>query len=199
MTRRAEILAGYERPYARALPHALRSRRLALATSVTAALAVAAAAGELAGWDGASALLALLVAAAIVAALMALWGLANGVAVVRRRTEEWHGNVGELGRVRVRRSHRLNADAEVAHREYAVAVGESGVLITHCFTPLHAHERVSAGATLVPGIPRYESRPVERTPYDIHDTARAAEAARELMIESRSTADALRGVTGQDR
>src|SRR4051812_35878010 len=103
MPSREEILATYERPYLRALPHALHSRWLALATSVTTVLAVAAAAGALAGWTGASAMLALAVAAAIVAALVAIWGLVNGVAVVRRRTMEWHGDDGELGRVRALR------------------------------------------------------------------------------------------------
>jgi hypothetical protein len=226
MSTREEVLAGYRRPYVRALPHALRSQWLALAVSVTTVLAVAAAGGALAGWEGASVMLALAIVAAITAALGALWGIANGVAVVRRRTEDWHGDGGELSEVRARRPHRFDADAEIAHQEYAVAVSDDGDLITYRFTPLHAHEPVSAGAVVVPGVPRYESRPIERTPYDIHDTARAAEqlaaaqtraaeleldaarharedleldgAARELMRESRSTADALRGATGQD-
>jgi hypothetical protein len=131
----------------------------------------------------------------------------------------------ELSRVRARRPHAPEADPQLAHDEYAIAVGDGGRLVMWRFTPLRADEDPEPGAQLVDGRPRYGAVTAEETRFDQRDVARAAEqlaaaqqnaAVREaaaiasaqeraaelqaecdLAEETESTGEALRGVTGQ--
>jgi hypothetical protein len=140
----------------------------------------------------------------------------------RRRADD-----PELGRVRARRPHAYDADPQLVHDEYAIAVGEGGRLVMWRFTPLGAEDPVDPGAREIGGRPRYAALPVEETRFDPRDVALAAEqlaaaqqnaavreaaaietartrhaaqeAASELSAETESTGEALRAVTGQER
>ena len=148
-----------------------------------------------------------------------------GVGVIRKRTAEWRPGQGDLAKARRHRPHRVEADPDVAHDEYAVAVADDGRLVTFCFTPLMAGERPVRGAILITGTPRYEAVEVRTEHFDAEDSVRAAEqlaeaqehaarleaaaverarteieeleALHEHAIEARTTADALRRITGQ--
>jgi hypothetical protein len=223
---RAELAAGYARPYARWLPLALRANAVPQQLAVTAALAVAAIVAALAT-DGAlvTVLTAFAVLAAAVTAVWAVWTTLVGVQVIHGRIRDWRPRGGELERVRARRGHAGEADRELAHDEFAVSVDDAGDLVTWRFTPLAYDAAPPRDAELLPGTPCYAAREVGRTPFDPEDAAHAAEqladaqdaAARreaaaagearralvaqeraaELEREARSTAQALRRHTGQ--
>jgi hypothetical protein len=224
---REELLETYEHPYARWLPLLYRLNHVGVtaggATLLVAATGVAAVVGD----DGAPGwLVALAQVAAVLALLWVLWVTLGGVRIIRARTREWRAHDrGELARVRERRPHAGEAARDVAHDEYAVAVGDGGHLVTWCFTPLAADEVPGPADVLLVGTPRYAARPVADAPHDARDAALAAEQlavaqeaaadreaaaaqatraalvareeARELAAESASTGAALRSVTGQ--
>jgi hypothetical protein len=74
-------------------------------------------------------------------------------------------------------------------------MADDGRLVTFAFTPLLADERPVRDATLIPGKPRYEAVEVRTEQFDDADAARAAEQLH--ADETRSTAAALRRITGQ--
>ena len=104
-------------------------------------------------------------------------------------------------------------------------MSDRGELVTFEFTPLMAHDEAHADSILITGTPRYGTSRVPRSvrsrsaarqraarrrteraaALEREGIARARTAlerdveARELMAETRSTGDALRSVTGQDR
>jgi hypothetical protein len=223
---RREVLDSYARPYRRSLPLALKQfhvHRLVAADLALAGLwALGAITGELSlQLLGATLLMLTLV---ITAGVLAR-ALIDGISAIRRRTAEWRPGDGDLARARRRRPHAAEADADVAHDEYAVAVADDGRLVTFLYTPLLAGERPGRGAILIPGTPRYEAVKVRTDRFDASDAARAAEqladaqahaaaleaaavegaqrgiderdAALAHADETRSTAAALRRITGQ--
>jgi hypothetical protein len=131
----------------------------------------------------------------------------------------------ELGRVRSYRPQAGAEDPDMAHDEFAVTVEDDGRLLTWRFRPLLISEHPDEREMEIPGRPRYAASAVDDVPFDIHDTARAAEqlvvaqeqaaqreaaaamvahavngdaASRaELAAEARSTAAALQRATGQ--
>ena len=222
---RAELEATYARPYRRWLPRALVIYRVHVAILATVLLGVVGLLGELAG-DGGGPALALALASAVGTALLASWAAVTGATAIRAHTTDWRPADGPLARVRARRPHAAEADRDVAHDEYAVAVeGDDGLLVTFAFIPLAAHEDPARDAVLIRGAPRYDAREVTTAQYDPVDAARAAEQladaqehaagleaaaierahaelaadreARELLAETRSTGAALRDITGQ--
>ena len=223
---RSELAAGYDRPYARWLPLALRANAVPQRVAVTAALAVATLVAVLATDGVLPAFLgAVTMLTALATVLWAAWATLAGVQVIRGRTRDWHPRDGELERVRARRNHRGEADRELAHDEFAVSVDDHGELVTWRFTPLAYDAPRPRDAELLPGSPCYAARELERTPFDPSDAAHAAEQladaqvaaarreaaavaqarealakqrrAEELARETRSTAAALRRHTGQ--
>ncbi len=215
---RQEVLASYARPYARGILAAYRTRYLPALVALIVALAAASAVFDLFGG------LAILTLEATI--LWAAWVTLAAIVGVRRETVEWRDDDHELGRVRSRRPHAGDADAELAHEEYAVSVDDDGRLLTWCFRPLAALDEPARDEALVCGTPRYAGRLVDRRTFDPDaalaaeqladaqedaaqreleaiDALRAAivdaERARELEAETRSTGAALRGATGQSR
>ena len=223
---RAELLDGYERPYRRHLPLALKQHHVhhwLAADAVLIALWAIGALTDTAAMTivaGLFAVLALLLTAAI-----ATRATTDGIEAIRKRTAEWRTGQGDLAKVRRGRPHAGEADTGVAHDEYAVAVSDDGRLVTHLYTPLMAGERPGPTAVLIPGKPRYEAVEVRADRFDPGDAARAAEqlaaaqehaadleaaaierarddlaerdAVLDLAVETRSTAAALRRITGQ--
>lgn len=219
---RDELMAPYRRPFAHLLVatwHEQLQFRVApyVAGGLLAASLVALAAG-------AAEVALLLGLGATAAACVVLAWVVPLVLVVRRLTRAWSG-ASELGDVRARRPQAGSEDPAVAHPEYAVTVDDNGRLVTWRFRPLRAGERPRADELEVPGRPRYAAAPVDDTPYDLTDTARASEQlvaaqaaaaqreqdgaaaaqqalaldgdARALAEEAASTAAALRHATGQ--
>jgi hypothetical protein len=164
--------------------------------------------------------------AVVMALLWLVYVSVSAARAIRERTASWRAvDRSELARVRAQRPHAQEGDGLYAATEYAVAVGTDGDLVTWAFTPLRSDERPARGHVLITGTPRYSANPVDWTAYDASDTARAAEqlvdaqtqaasweteasldaakvrarmeAATELAIESGSTGEALRRITGQ--
>jgi hypothetical protein len=147
------------------------------------------------------------------------------VQLIRQRTGDWRADDAELGRVRARRPHAAEADPEVVHDEYAVAVDDGGELVTWRFTPLAATAEAPEGTVLVRGTPCHAAEVAGTRPFAPADAAlaseqladaqaqaaeleaAAAQAVRERLLdragvaelaaEARSTAEALRRHTGQ--
>jgi hypothetical protein len=223
---RAELLDGYEHPYRRRLPIALKHHHVHRWLAADAGLIALWAVGALTGSaaltivGGLFTVLALLLTAAI-----ATRALSDGIEAIRARTAEWRPGQGELAKVRRGRPHAGESDTGVAHDEYAVAVSDDGRLVTYLYTPLMAGERPGPAAVLIPGKPRYEAVEVRADRFDPNDAAHAAEqlaaaqehaadlesaaieraraelvereAALDLAVETKTTAAALRRITGQ--
>ena len=83
----------------------------------------------------------LTVFALIITAAVTARALIEGVEVIRARTAEWRPGNGDLAKVRRNRPHAGEADLDVAHDEYAVAVSDDGRLVTLAYVPLMAGER----------------------------------------------------------
>ncbi len=223
---RDDLLDGYERPYRRWLPVGWQVNNVPQLLSAALTLDVATVAAALVLVDGApGALIALAALVTAVALVWTAWTTAVAVQLIRRRTDDWRAAGAELERVRAQRPHAADADPEVAHDEFAVAVDDRGELVTWRFTPLAATAPLPEGATLVRGTPCYAAVVAGTRPFAPADTALAAEqladaqaqaaereaagaeAARdrllhgagtaELAAEARSTAEALRRHTGQ--
>ena len=224
---REELLATYERPYARWLPRLYDLNRVGPACAGAGALVVVTALVAVLHDGGApGALVALAGLAVVLAVAWTLWVTAAGARVIRARTAEWRReDRSELARVRTRRPHAAEADREVAHVEYGVSVEDDGRLVTWAFEPLEALEDPGPAARVLVGTPRYAVREVAEAPYDARDAVLAAEQLaaaqedaaareqaaidrtraaldarerrRELEAEVRSTGAALRRVTGQ--
>src|SRR3954452_117695 len=179
---RAELLAGYERPYARWLPIAWRVNsvpQLAIAAVMVDLAAVAAHAVLV---DGAPALLVgLAVLVSVIALVWWVWTTVVAVQVIRRRVGAWRPDASELDRVRRRRAHAGDADAGLVHDEYAVTVTDDGQIVTWRFTPLPADAVAPAGATVLGGVPVHAAEEAGRTPFDATDTGRAAEQLAEAQ------------------
>src|SRR3954471_18984753 len=108
---RSEMTAGYDRPYARWLPLALRANAVPQRVAITAALAAATLVAALATDGAIPALLGgLTMLVALATLLWAAWATVAGVQVIRGRTRDWHARDGELERVRTCRGHRGAAD-----------------------------------------------------------------------------------------
>lgn len=221
---REELLAGYHHPYRRFLPLAWRAWKVngvlarggaVLAAILIPTLALATEPGPILWFVGA-------VTALFSVALAGLVGTQAAIAV-REHTGTWRRkDRSALALVRENRPHRGEMDREVVHSEYAVEVGDDGYLRTWCFTPLRAYDPDNRVA--LTGTPRYAAEEVAMRAFDALDVTRAAEAlseeqekaaaweaeaaeegraglraaetARELEVETRSTAAALRGATG---
>ena len=216
------LMAPYEHPYRYALVQTWRHQReLRNATALAVALGVAGAIGAGAGVE----LLGLLagVGSMLGCVVVLLWL----VAIVRtgwRLTRSWRQET-ELAVVRARRPHAGSEDPDVAHDEFAVTAEGDGRLLTWRFRPLLISDHPGELELEVAGRPRYAASIVDETPFDVHDTVRAAEqlvsaqaeaarreaasaaAARatleqarddaELATEAMSTAAALQRATGQ--
>jgi hypothetical protein len=142
--------------------------------------------------DGAPGLL-VAVAALVTAVALAwtAWTTAVAVQVIRRRAADWHADPGELGRVRARRPHAAEADPDLLHDEFAVAVEDGGALVLWRFAPLLATATAPPGTQLVRGTPCYAAAAVQRTPCAPAGTARAAErlaAAQQAAAEREAAA-----------
>jgi hypothetical protein len=223
---RAELLDGYERPYRRWLPLALKQHHVHRWLAADAVLIALWWIGALADTTALTVVAGLFtVLALLLTAAIATRAATDGVEAIRKRTAEWRTGQGELAKVRRSRPHAGEADTGVAHDEYAVAVSDDGRLVTYLYTPLMAGERPGPTAVLVPGKPRYEAVEVRADRFDPADAARAAEelaaaqehaagleaaaierardelaerdAVLDLAVETRSTAAALRRITGQ--
>jgi hypothetical protein len=219
---RRELMVPYERPYRHVVAHTWRHQReLRLATALSVVLWIGGAVGVAAGVEllgltaGLGAMIGTLTAAAWIGAV-----LREGW----RLTRSWRQR-SELGTVRAHRPQAGTEDPDVAHDEFAVTVEEDGRLVTWRFRPLLVSEHPTEHEYEVPGRPRYGASPVDDVPFDVHDTARAAEqlviaqdqaaqreaaaadgahsriagvrAPAELAAEARSTAAALQRATGQ--
>jgi hypothetical protein len=219
---RRELMVPYERPYRHVVAHTWRHQpELRLATALSVVLWVGGAVGVAAGVPllgltaGLGAMIGTLTTAAWVGAV-----LREG----RRLTRSWRQR-SELATVRAHRPQAGTEDPDIAHDEFAVTVEEDGRLVTWRFRPLPVDEHPSDDEYEVPGRPRYGASPVDDVPFDVYDTARAAEqlviaqdqaaqreeaaaiaaqgtiagvrATAELAAEARSTAAALQRATGQ--
>ena len=225
---RQELEEAYRHPYARWLPLAWAQDRVAVGLGAGVAVAGATALWELLADGGAP--IEMVTVSLLVAAVTlgrAAWITLLGSIVIRNRTASWRPDGSEIGSVRRRRPHAAEADPDVAHEEYAVAVDESGHLITWRFRPLRPEEDAGPDEILVAGRPRYAARQAQSDPFEPVDAAVAAEQLalaqqqaadlesaaadrarraieqaerqRELAAETTSTARALRGITGQSR
>lgn len=221
---REELTAGYEHPYRRWIPVAWEYEKAPRNVAIAAAACVAAAvADQVDGPDPVWVASALVLAAGVLVWLA--WITFNAALIVGSRIRDWDESEHELADVRRRRPHAAERDPQLAHDEYAVAVGENADLVTWRFRPLPADVDLPAGAILVTGKPRYAATPLLDRPYDPVDAARAAEqlaeaqeeaaaleqeaiaraargldearTARELEAEARGTGAALRRITGQ--
>jgi hypothetical protein len=223
LVRRSDLVATYAQPYRRWVPVVMRGYGAHWVALVAVLLLVLGVVVQASG--GAGGLLVVGAAAMVSAACYALWTAATGVRMVRANTEEWRRTGGELARVRRRRPHAAEADPDVVHTEYAVAVSHDGGLVTFAYHPLASYEEAGRGADLIPGVPRYEAFEHSIVEFDPVDAGRAAEQlaeaqdhaarleaaaieraradlamddeARELAAEARSTGEALREITGQ--
>jgi hypothetical protein len=223
LTREA-LMAGYERPYARWLPAAWRIEHVQ-AKLVLALVALAGLGALDALDDGDFEWLWLGVVLAAGTLVWSLWVTVTASLIIRNRIRDRTESRHELASVRKRRPHAGEADPDLAHAEYAVAVGDDGDLVTWRFRPLAANESQRAADRLLTGKPCYSAAAVDHTAYDPVDAARAAEQLadaqqaaaalekaaiertarqledrrreREIEVESRSTGAALRGITGQ--
>jgi hypothetical protein len=220
--RRRELMEAYEHPYRHMLAVTWRRRgglrgESALAVAFWLVCVAGIAAGEEILWRVAG-------LGAVIATIGVLSWL---VAVVRgawKMTRSW-GRKSPLGDVRARRVQAGEEDPGASHDEFAVTVEDDGHLVTWRFRPLLISEQPAESEIEVPGRPRYAASPVDRTPFEVHDTARASEqlvmaqteaaqheanagaSARaaleadavnaELSGEARTTAAALRRVIGQ--
>jgi hypothetical protein len=219
---RRELMAPYRHPYRHALaktwrrqPELRRVTALAVVLWVGGGVGVAAGVELLGLTAGLGAVIGTVVAVAWVIAI-----LREGV----RSTRSWR-QPSELGRVRAYRPQAGEEDPDIAHDEFAVTVEDDGRLLTWRFRPLLVSEHPDEHEIEIPGRPRYAASAVDDMPFDIHDTARAAEqlviaqdqaaqreaaaamgalalhgdaASRaELAAEARSTAAALQRATGQ--
>ena len=218
---REELLDSYAHPYRRWLPVALKGYGVHYLAGLTALVAAVGGLAALADAGVANTVLTIAVLGVFAIVFVAIWALVVGVSRIRDRTWQWRPDRGdELARVRERRPHRGDADAVVAHAEYAVSVEDDGTLVTWAFEPLHAGDEWDEDTVLITGIPRYEARRVLSVGSDPTDRARASEqlvvaqehaatleadeivrcrlehehdtAARELMSESLSTGDPMR-------
>ena len=223
---REELLDSYARPYRRWLPLVLKDHSVHILAGTTALLAAGWAAGELTGSLGVTVVLGPVSAVgAILTVITALYALAVGSILIRRRTAEWRPREGDLARARRRRPHAGEAAHDLAHDEYAVAVADDGRMVTFHYTPLMAGERPARDAILITGTPRYEAVEARTDRFDPDDAALAAEqlaqaqehaagleaaaivraradveereAAHDQALEAHSTAEALRRITGQ--
>lgn len=223
---RADLLAGYERPYARWLPVAYRANNVPQAATASGVMVAASIVTAIALRSGAPG--SLLVLTALVVALSVIWTAwvtVVGAQVIRRRITDWTPVDSGLARVRARRAHAGAADREVVHDEFAVAVDDAGHLVTWRFRPLPANEIAPQSAIVLPGAPTYVASEAGRVPFDPTDAGLAAEQLseaqeraatleadaaadaraalgeaerrHELRRETESTAEALRRHTGQ--
>lgn len=185
---REELLDSYRSPYRRWLPSALKGYGVHYLAALTVLLGVLAGLGAAVGAGFADTLLSLAVAGVVAVAAVAAWATVVGVRLIRDRTSEWRPD-GEdaLARVRERRPHRGEADAAIAHVEYAVSVEEKRRLVTWAFEPLLAGDEWDEETVLIRGIPRYEAHAVERLEYDATDQTRAGEQ----LVEAQERAAAL--------
>lgn len=226
LMRRSDLLETYAHPYRRWIPVVLRAYGVHRVTALALLLVVVGAIVD-AATDYGDDLLVVGTVALVVAAGFSLWAAVIGASLVRERTEQWRPGRrgGDLARARVRRPHAGDADPALAHDEYAVAVSDDGRLVTFAYSPLAAYEDAAPRTVLIRGIPRYEAIEHAVARYDPVDAARAAEQladaqehaarleaaaieraratlalddqARELMLETRTTGEALRDITGQ--
>ena len=221
---RDELMAGYEHPYRRWLPISWEYERAPQKIAVAAAICLGAAiADRIDGPDPTPLIMAMLIGAGVLTWFA--WVTVNAALIIHSRIRDWEASDHELAGVRERRPHAAEADPELAHDEYAVAVGEAADLVTWRFRPLAAHVDLPPDAVLISGRPRYAAVPVIDEPYDPVDAARAAEqlaaaqqhaaeieraaieraargleearSERELEAEARGTGAALRRITGQ--
>ena len=222
---REELLDTYRHPYRRWIPIAWEHERVPPRVAAAALATVAALVAHLVdGPDPALMYAALLAAGGVLG--WTLWVTLNAALIVRGRIRDWEADPDdELGAVRRRRPHAGEADTELVHAEYAVSVDDSGHLVTWRFRPLSAMDAKPSHAKLLPGTPRYDAVAVDSRPFDPLDAAVAAEqlagaqeqaaalerrageraqrglqeaqSAAELEAETRGTAAALRGITGQ--
>jgi len=179
---RADLLAGYERPYARWLPVAYRANNVPQAATASAVMVAATLVSAVALRDGAP--VSLLVLTALVVVLSAIWTAWTtlvAVQVIRQRIADWTPVDSELARVRARRAHAGDADREVVHDEFAVAVDDGGQLVTWRFRPLPADRTAPQAAVVLPGAPTYVALEAGRTPFEPADAVRAAEQLAEAQ------------------
>jgi hypothetical protein len=221
---RGELMAGYERPYRRWLPVAWEYEHVPRAVAIGGLLSLAGLIADRVDPPHTTLLLSGL-AIGVGVLLWAAWVTVSAAFIVGGRIRDWEESEHELAAVRRRRPHAAEIDHELAHSEYAVSVDEAGQLVTWRFKPLAANETAPGHALLITGRPRYAAVAVDEEPYDPVDAARAAEQLAEaqqraarlevaaverarqgleeaetaavLEQESRSTAAALRGITGQ--
>jgi len=219
---RRDLLAPYERPYRHGLPQAWRLGRVGRAlVAGGASLAVG---GALWALTGASGWMTAGASAAAASVAITAWVSAVAARHIRRLTRRWD-RASELGSVHAKRAHRGERDPEAVHDEYAVTVEDSGHLYVWRMRPLAAGQDADPSEVLVPGRPQHSAVVAQELRFDPLDAARAAEqlvaaqsvaaeleqqasqraatqlaAARDahaLEAETRSTADALRHLTGQ--
>jgi hypothetical protein len=143
---------------------------------------------------------------------------------VWRLHRSW-GRRSELASVLARRPQAGEEDPDLAHDLFAVTVEDDGHFLTWRFRPLAIDEQPTIDEVEVPGRPRHGARAIEDRIFAAEDAAIAAEqlvaaqdraaerevnaarAARrvveaadlsaDLAVEARSTAEALRHLTGQ--
>jgi hypothetical protein len=221
---RQQLMAGYAHPYRRWIPIAWQHERAHVSVPIAALVALGVfTADAIDGPDPILLTAGLLVAAAVL--VRTLWITFNAALIIGNRIRDWEESDHELDAVRRRRPHAADADPELVHAEYAVAVGEHGDLVTYRFKPLAANQEAPSRAQLLTGKPRYAAFDVGASPYDPVDAARAAEQlaeaqeraaaleraaieraaqgledqrnAQEIEWESQTTGAALRGITGQ--
>ncbi len=221
-TPREALLVPYRRPYRHAVPYAWRMQGVRPRVAAASAFAVATGVATALTDEVAYAVLGLVVLAFVLAAV----GLWVGVATVyvRRLVRQWD-RPSELRTVRERRPHAGDADPALLHDEFAVLVHDAGRLQLWRFRPLGFGRRARRGERLVPGIPQHSALLVDERTFDGSDVAVAAEQladaqreaaereaqareaahtreldaahAADLAVEHRSTAAALRHLTGQ--
>jgi hypothetical protein len=222
--RRRELLAPYGHPYRHCLGAVWRAApQLRRTTYLCGAMAAGMALGVLVDEPALTAVGAFVGAVALILLLRWIVEIARQA---WRMTRSWSRR-SELRTVREQRQQAGSEDPDLAHDQYAVTVQDDGDLVTWRFRPLRIGEAPRREEVEVAGRPCYAASPVELEPFDVHDTARAAEqlvaaqeaaAAREaqaaaeavedaeaardraeLANEAPSTAAALRGSTGEHR
>ena len=223
---REDMLDSYAAPYRRWLPLALKQYGVHRYVAADVVLGACWILGAVTGYERLVPVAATLtIFALIITAAVTARALTEGVEVIRARTAEWRPGKGDLAKVRRNRPHAVEADLDIAHDEYAVAVSDDGRLVTFAYVPLMAGERPARSSVLIPGKPRYEAVEVDTDRFDPDDAVVAAEqlaaaqqhaaeleasaidrgraelaereAAIDLAVETQSTAAALRRITGQ--